>query len=240
MMEGVAKIPDTLDFAHATALATQACTAYYCAFECLQMHAGDKVLIQAAAGGVGTILVQMAKAKGCIIFGTASSSKQEYLREIGVDYPIDYTKTNFYDAVREIPDTGEGLDIVFDSLGGSSFKKGYQLLAPGGKIVFFGSASSLKNGKGSLLNNLGLAFGFGIFSPIQLILNSKSMCGVNMLRIADHRKQVFKHCIDEVVKLYEEGVLKPIVGKTFHHTDLSKAHEYLEKRKSVGKVVVNW
>ena len=240
MKEGVARIPDDLPFGKATALATQACTAYYCAYECLQLHKGDKVLVQAAAGGVGTILVQMAKAKGCYVYGTASSAKQDYLRKIGVDCPIDYTKDDFEKVIRNHEDIGNGIDVVFDSLGGKPFKKGYNLLGPGGKIAFIGSASSLKNGKGNIFSTLNMARGFGFFSPIQLILNSKSICGVNMLRIADHRKQVFKHCIDEVVKLYEDGAIDPVVGKEFGKDELAEAHDYLEKRKSIGKVVVNW
>ena len=240
MQEGVAKIPDSLDFSKATALATQACTAYYCAFECVQLHKGDKVLIQAAAGGVGSILVQMAKARGCKIYGTASTSKMDFLRELGVDHPIDYTKVDFKEYIENAPGIGGGLDVVFDSLGGKAFSKGWKLLSPGGKIVFLGSASSLKNGKGGLISNLGLAAGFGVFSPIQLILNSKNMCGVNMLRIADHRKHIFKHCIDEVVKMFEAGTIDPILGKEFKSSALSEAHEYLEKRKSIGKVAVAW
>ena len=240
MKEGVARIPNDLDFGKATALATQACTAYYCAYECLQLHKGDKVLIQAAAGGVGTILVQMAKAKGCYIYGTASSSKQDHLIKIGVDCPIDYTTEDLEKIIKSHDMYGEGIDVVFDSLGGKPFKKGYNLLGPGGKIAFIGSASSLKNGKGNLLSTINMARGFGFFSPIQLILNSKSICGVNMLRIADHRKQIFKHCIDEVVKLYENGVIDPIVGKEFSADQLAEAHAYLEKRKSIGKVVLNW
>jgi len=240
MKEGVAKIPADLSYSKATVLATQACTAYYCAYECLQMHEGDKVLVQAAAGGVGTVLVQMAKAKGCIVYGTASSQKQDYLKDIGVDYAIDYTKTDFASYIKSHSEIENGLDIVFDSLGGKPFKKGYKLLAPGGKIVFIGSASSLKNGKGGMLSTLAMAAGFGIFSPVQLIMNSRSMCGVNMLRIADHRKNIFKHCINEVVNLFKQGVIKPIVGKEFSSDQLADAHEYLEKRKSVGKVVVGW
>ena len=240
MKEGVAKIPDDLDYGKATALATQACTAYYCAYECVQMHAGDKVLIQAAAGGVGTILVQMGKSKGCIVYGTASSGKQQYLKDIGVDYPIDYTKEDFAEYISKHTEIGDGLDIVFDSLGGKPFKKAYNLLSPGGKMVFFGSASSLKNGKGSLISTLKMAFGFGLFSPVQLIMNSRSMCGVNMLRIADHRKNIFKHCIDEVVKLYEDGVIDPVVGKEFSSDQLAEAHHYLESRQSIGKIAVNW
>ena len=240
MKEGVAKIPDDLSFSRATVLAIQACTAYYCAYECCQLHKGDKVLVQAAAGGVGTILVQMAKAKGCIVYGTASSNKQDYLKELGVDYPIDYTQIDFASYIKNHEGIGDGLHVVFDSLGGKPFKKAFNLLAPGGKIVFIGSASSLKNGKGGLLSTLRMAAGFGLFSPVQLIMNSRNMCGVNMLRIADHRKNIFKHCIDEVVKLYEEGVIKPIIGKEFSSNQLSDAHEYLEQRKSVGKVVVKW
>lgn len=129
---GVHTLPKGWDVAKGTTLTTQACTAVVCAEEVLNLYPGDKVLIQAAAGGVGRVLIQLAKHKGCTVFATASTGKQEYLREMGVDYPIDYLTEDFFTRIPEI--LGEGkLDVVFDNLGGKRYKQGLNLLGPGAK-----------------------------------------------------------------------------------------------------------
>ena len=237
--EGVSPLPDNISFEEATALATQGCTAYFCAEECVQLHAGDNVLVHAAAGGVGSLLVQYAKHKGCKVYGTASSSKQNFLKENGVDVPIDYTSREFDKLIQS--DLGDSsLDVIFDSIGGPTFKKGMKILGQGGRIVSYGAASQMDKGKKSIVATLKVGLGFGIFSPIALLMKSQSIITVNMLRIADHRKHVFQHVFSEVMKLAEDGVLKPTVGKVFSIDDFAQAHDYLEKRSSTGKVVVNW
>jgi len=237
MVEGVVRIPEKYDEAKATALATQACTAFYCAEECVTLNTGDNVLIQAAAGGVGSILVQIARHRGCTVFGTASSSKQKSLKENGVHYPIDYTKQNFYHEVTQVLG-GQNLDFVFDSIGGRVFKKGYKLLQPSGTMITFGAAAQVSGN--NKLKALSVVLGFGIFSPIQLLMSSKSLVAVNMLRIADYKPALFKKIFKGVMDYTEEGIIKPTVAKIFDVNDISKAHDFLESRKSVGKVVMKW
>lgn len=238
--EGVAVIPDNISFEEATALATQGCTAYYCAEESVQLHAGDNVLVHAAAGGVGSILVQYAKHKGCKVYGTASAKKQDFLRELGVDVPIDYTSQNFDEIISKDLMEDQQLDVIFDSIGGSVFKKGMKTLGQGGRMVTYGAASQMDKGKKSLIATLKVGLGFGIFSPIALLMKSQSIISVNMLRIADHRKQIFKHVFEQVMDLSGQGILKPKVGKVFNVDEFAEAHTFLEQRKSIGKVVVNW
>jgi len=238
--EGVTAIPGHISFEEATALATQGCTAYYCAEESVQLHAGDNVLVHAAAGGVGSLLVQYAKHKGCKVYGTASSKKQDFLRELGVDVPIDYTTQNFDQIITNDLAEGQQLDVIFDSIGGSVFKKGMKILGQGGRMVTFGAASQMDKGKKNLIATLKVGLGFGIFSPIPLLMKSQSIITVNMLRIADHRKNIFKHVFEEVIDLAGKKVLTPRVGKVFTVDQFAEAHEYLEQRKSLGKVVVNW
>lgn len=238
--EGVAKLPESISFEEATALATQGCTAYFCAEESVQLHAGDNVLVHAAAGGVGSLLVQYAKHKGCKVYGTASTKKQGFLKELGVDVPIDYTSQEFDKIITNDLKEDQQLDVIFDSIGGSVFKKGMKILGQGGRMVTYGAASQMDKGKKSLIATLKVGLGFGIFSPIPLLMKSQSIVTVNMLRIADHRKQVFKHVFDQVMDLASNKVLKPRVGKVFSLDQFAEAHDYLEQRKSLGKVVVNW
>ncbi|HMU05075.1 MAG TPA: zinc-binding dehydrogenase [Saprospiraceae bacterium] len=233
---GVAVVPDGYDMAAATVLATQACTAYYCAEDCVTLHKGDKVLIQAAAGGVGSLLVQIAKHRGCIIYGTASTGKQDFIKKLGVDYAIDYTKDNFYDVIKG---NGHQLDMVFDSLGGTAFAKGVKLLAPGGKMVCYGAAEQLESRKNKL-KLISLAVGFGLFSPISLLMQSKSIITVNMLRIADFKQSVFNEVLQNVIKMADQKIITPHVSKVFPALDIADAHDFLESRQSTGKVVLKW
>ncbi|CAN5374249.1 medium chain dehydrogenase/reductase family protein [soil metagenome] len=232
-------IPEDMDAAVATALATQYATAWYAAEEAVRIHEGDHVLIHAAAGGVGVALTQIAKRRGAILFGTAGSDeKLKFLKEQGVDYPINYRKVDFAQEIKRLG-FDKKLDVVYDPIGGNSFKKGFKLLNAGGRLVGYG-ASTMTEAKGNPFKMLGVAKGFGIWSPIELLTNSKSLLGVNMLRIADNKPEILGRCIKAVVELTEAGVLNPIVGKTFPHTELAQAHEYLASRQSVGKVAVLW
>lgn len=237
MGEGVALLPDDIDFGIGTALATQACTAYYSAVHCINLNEGDQVLVQAAAGGVGTLLTQIAKSKGCTVFGTASTKKQDVLVKNGVDHPIDYTKSDFAAVISKILD-GNKLDVVFDSIGGKAFKQGWKLLQPGGVMVNFGAAAQVSGS--NKLKSLGVVAGFGLFSPLQLLMSSKSMVAVNMLRIADHKPHIFKKTFDGVMKMTSEGIIRPIISKTFKASQIAEAHDYLESRQSAGKIVMEW
>ncbi len=233
--EAVAPIPKDMSLGVGLALATQYCTAYFCAEEMIQLHEGDHVLIHAAAGGVGTALVQWAKHRNCVIFGTASESKFEHIKKQGVHHPINYREKDFYSEIKA--KIGErGLDVVFDAIGGKTFKKGWKLLGSGGRIVGFG-ASDLTGSK-TPFGKLGTVLGFGLWHPVQLLTSSKSMLGVNMLRIADDRPASFQRVFRKVIEHTESGVFAPVASQEFAFEDLPKAHDFLESRKSIGKVSV--
>lgn len=232
----VAVIPENVDLAAATILATQGCTAYYCAEECTRLHHGERILIQAAAGGVGSILVQMAKNHGCIVYGTASGGKGEYLKSLGVDHFIDYTKLNFF---NEINKSGVKIDAVFDSIGGTVFNKSMKLLGPGGRMICYGAAEQMQSTKNKL-KLISMLWGFGLFSPISLLMQSKSVITVNMLRIADFKPELLRLILQNVVGMVKEGKLKLQLDKIFRADQISEAHQYLESRQSKGKVVIDW
>lgn len=232
------KIDENMNTAEATALATQYCTAWYSAAEMVNLYAGDKVLIHAAAGGVGTALVQYCVHKGCEIFATAGSeSKLELLRKAGVQHPINYTTEQFDEVIRE-KTNGQGVDVIFDSVGAGYFKKGVKSLAAGGRIVGFGAADM--SGSKNIFAQIKGGLAFGIYHPAQFLMSSKALIGVNMLRIADNKPQVLQRCFENVIRLYREGVFRPVTGKIFSVTQIAEAHEYLESRKSVGKISVEW
>ena len=232
-------IPDDLDPGIAVALPTQGGTAYFCAEEMVRLHPGDHVLVQASAGGVGTILVQLCKRRGCVVYGTAGSDeKLDYLRQLGVDHPINYRREDFAAAVRRVRGDA-GLDVVFDSLGGSAVRKGLALLAPGGRIVCLGAAER-EAGPVQWARDLRFALSFGFIHPIPLLMNSKSLIGVNMLRISDHRPETLKRVLEGVVDLALKGEVRPTVGGRFKAAQIAEAHALLSGRGSMGKIVVEW
>jgi NADPH:quinone reductase-like Zn-dependent oxidoreductase len=124
----VARKPRTLDYVQAAAVPVAGLTAWQALFEVAQLKAGQKVLIHAAAGGVGNFAVQLAKAKGAYVIGTASSKNQAFLRGLGVDQTIDYQKTRFEDVVRDV-------DVVLDTVGGDTLERSFKVLKSGGILV---------------------------------------------------------------------------------------------------------
>ncbi|HYD48610.1 MAG TPA: zinc-binding dehydrogenase [Terriglobales bacterium] len=234
-----AVIPDDLDRGVAVALPTQYGTAYHCAEEMVRLHQGDHVLVQAAAGGVGTALVQLAKRRGCVVYGTAGSNdKLEYLRQLGVDHPINYSHVDFAAEVRRLRGR-EGLDVVFDSIGGSSVRKGMDLLAGGGRMVCFGAASREAH-RFQMLHDVPFALSFGLQHPIPLMIQSKSLIGVNMLRLSDDRPLALQRCLEAVVQLALAGDIKPHIGGRYRAEQIAEAHQFLESRRSIGKIVIEW
>ena len=230
---GVAKIGEEYPVGKALALGVQYTTAYFSAEIASSVYPGEKVLIQAAAGGVGTALVQLCKTKGCKIYGTAGSDeKLEYLKLHGVDVPINYRTHDFSQVIDE------KIDVVYDSIGGSTFKKGFKLLGEGGRMVSYGAASQLEASNFFGKVKFGLSFGF--YHPVQFIMNSKSLIGVNMLRIADHKKDLLQYAMEQVSQLAAEGKIDPHVGGLYSADQLNEAHSALENRLTMGKIGVVW
>ena len=230
-------LPDDAPLGVGCALATQCVTAYHAAIHCQTLMPGEKVLVHAAAGGLGTAFIQIALWKGCTVIGVAGGKeKVTYLKTLGVHHIIDHHETAYLDYVRD--HFQNKVDVVFDTIGGNSIKKAKSILAKGGRIVSLGAASL--SGKKGKLNLVRLGIGFGFFSPISYLTKSQSLIGVNMLKIADNRPDIIDQGFKNVAALYREGILKPHVGKVFEQDQLPQAHEWMENRKSIGKVVVKW
>jgi NADPH:quinone reductase-like Zn-dependent oxidoreductase len=232
-------IDENMDVGVAAALPTQGCTAYYMAEEMVRLHAGDHVLVHAAAGGVGTLLVQLCKRRGCVVYGTAGSDdKLGLLRELGVDHPINYRKADFAAEVKRLRGAA-GLDVIFDSIGGSTTRSGMALLGSGGRMVGFGAADHTP-GALQPLRSLRFALSFGLPHPVLLLMRSRAFIGVNMLRIADDRPLVLQRCLQAMVELARNGDIRAIIGGRFPASRLAEAHALLESRNSTGKIVVTW
>ncbi len=230
---------DTINSSIALALCTQSVTAYYMAEYFSPIRKGDNVLIHAAAGGVGTILIQLAKSKGATVFAKiGDDNKRELVEKLGADHVINYNHSN-YAAQLETILKGAKLDISYNPVGGSTFKQDLKLLGASGKIYLFGG-SELSGGKWGFLSQLNFVKKMGIVIPIGLMMTSKNILGVNMLKIADQKPEVLSNCLSEVIDLFKKGIITPQIGGEFSIEDINQAHSLLESGKSTGKIVVKW
>ncbi|MCT4562143.1 MAG: zinc-binding dehydrogenase [Crocinitomicaceae bacterium] len=232
-------IDETADAGFMLALCTQGVTAYYMAHYLSPIRQGERVLIHAAAGGVGSLLIQMAKNAGAIVYAKIGSSKKaDFVKKLGADQVIDYSKGDYFQQVNQLLGK-ERLDISYNPVAGDSFKKDFQLLGSGGRLFLFGG-SQLSSGKWGLLSALNFLRKMGRPLPIGYMMRSKSVLGVNMLKIADFKPNVLRSCLVNVVRLTEEGKLHPQVGGTFKVGEFTEAFNLLADGKSTGKVVVKW
>lgn len=221
------------------ALCTQAVTAYYMAEYLTPIHSIDRILVHAAAGGVGTILIQLAKLKGAeVIAKVGQKDKEQYVRDLGADHVINYRDSDYADQLKTYLN-GKRIDISFNPAAGSTFKKDMALLGSGGRMIIFGG-SELAQGKWGVLSKLNFVRKMGFLTPIVLMMRSKSILGVNMLKIADNKPKVLEHCLQAVVKLYSEGKIKPQVGGSYTSDQMAEAHTALESGKTTGKLGVIW
>ncbi|MEM8897951.1 MAG: zinc-binding dehydrogenase [Bacteroidota bacterium] len=233
----IVKLPEGLSDGDALALMTQYCTAYHSAAEMVRMAPNDHVLVHAASGGVGTALVQYAKHIGATVYGTASNAtKIAYLKDLGADHIINYRENDFVAEIRKI--RPEGLDIIFDPIGGKTLKNGIGLLGAGGRLVAFG-ASSLNQAK-NVFQKIAVGLSFGFYHPGQLISQSKTIIGVNMLTISDNRPDKLEGILAGVMDLYQKGVFNPGSTFSFPVEELGRAHDMMENRQTTGKIMITW
>ncbi len=235
----VAILPEEIGNGIGTALSTQYCTAYFAAYDMANVKKGEYVLVHAAAGGVGIAITQLAHRRGCIVIGTAGSEEKiNFLKESGVEYAINYRK---YDFAEEIPKLlgDKKADVIFDPVGGKSFKKDKSLLDYGGRIITYGASDQLNRRKG-FISGIRLMMDFGFFHPVGLLMKSSGVIGVNMLKIADFKPEIMQRTLHNVVDLASKDEIRPHIGKEFDAVDIASAHEYFEMRKSIGKVVLHW
>jgi NADPH:quinone reductase-like Zn-dependent oxidoreductase len=225
-----------MTFEEAAAIPVNYLTAWHSMFEMGNLRAGDRILITSAAGGVGVAAVQLARARGLITFGTAGPAKQDFLRKIGVDHPIDYTRENFLEVVRRV--APEGIEMTFDAVGGKSFADSYKCLGPMGRLVVYGFSTVVSSrGKIDYLRAAREFWQTPRFRPLPLIEKNIAVIGVHIGRLA-HKAGVLGPQLEEIFRLYHTGQVKPVIGKTFPLAEAADAHRYIHTRQNIGKVVL--
>ncbi len=232
----VFRLPVGMPFEDAAALTVNYLAAHHFLFAMGNLQAGDHVLVHGAAGGVGVAVAQLAKARGLTVFGVAGPSKQEFLRTLGVHRPIDYSKEDVGEVVRR--EAPGGVEMVIDALGGQSFRRSYELLAPTGRLVVAGFSSPLtRKGRPSLATALAALLAMPKFRPMRLITENRAVIGVHLGRLGD-KFGVLRPQFAEILRLYAEGKVRPVIGKTFPLPEASAAHWLLHRRENTGKVLL--
>jgi len=233
----VMPLPERWSFEQGAAMPVNYATAWAGLVRYGNVQEGERVLLQAAAGGVGIAATQVAKLRGAEVYGTASTSKHEAIRGFGADHAIDYRDEDFVKAVRRIAGAKQPLDLVMDAVGGASFGKSFSLLRPGGRLVCFGASAVTSGERRSLPQALKTMARTRIFHPMPLMSESKSVVGLNMLTLWDSKGSLDEY-LEALRPLAEDGSLRPVVAKAFPLEEGPAAHRYIAERKNVGKVVL--
>ncbi len=205
------------------------------------LREGDRVLIHAAAGGVGIAATQIARNVGAEIFGTASAGKHDAIRALGVDHAIDYRNDDFERAVRDLTG-GEGIDVAFDAIGPSSFRKDYRLLRPGGRLVCFGLSEVQSGEKRNLPQVLRSVASMTTatmpwWKSLAMMNENKGVFGLNMLSWWQSEGDL-RRAIEPLAAGLADGSLEPVVAASFPFERAADAHRFIHERRNVGKVVL--
>jgi NADPH:quinone reductase-like Zn-dependent oxidoreductase len=234
-------LPDALSFEQGAAFPVNYGTAYAALIMMGSLREGDRVLIHAAAGGVGISATQVARNAGAEIFGTASASKHEAIRAQGVAHPIDYRSLDFEAETMRLTD-GEGVDLVIDALGPTSFRKDYRLLRPGGRLVMYGISEGSNEGKRSVPAMLRSLISMPTttmpwWKSLLIMNENKGVFGLNMLKWWDAEGNLDR-VVEPLMPELEAGRLQPVVAEAFPFERAGDAHKFIAERRNVGKVVL--
>lgn len=218
--ERAVPVPDGLDPILAAALPLQGMTAHYLVRSIRPVRPGDRVLVHAAAGGVGHLAVQLAKLDGAVVFGTCSTAaKAALVRSLGADHAIRYDEVDFADEVLRLTG-GEGVDLAIDGVGRATFENTVRATRVRGHVVLFGQAS-------------------GEPEPIRprKLLGSRTLTTASLYDYARDRAELRERA-SEVFGLALEGRLSPTIDRVLPLADARRAHELLEGRETAGKVLL--
>lgn len=221
----IALKPKNLSFEEAASIPLVGLTSYQALTDILNLQAGQKILIQAGAGGVGTFAIQLAKLMGATVATTASEAGANLVKSLGADEIINYKTEKFEEIL-------ENYDAVFDTLGGKVLEKSFAIIKDGGKIV---SVSGMPNAR------FAKEYGSGLFKTLLFSAASYKLTALEKKHNVDYTFLFMKLSGDQlqnIANFIESGKIKPIIDRTFSFQDAQKAMEYAESGRAKGKVIV--
>ncbi|HWD10321.1 MAG TPA: medium chain dehydrogenase/reductase family protein [Solirubrobacteraceae bacterium] len=226
----VIALPDDLSFEQGAAIPVNYGTAWAGLLGYGSLQPGERVLIHSAGGGVGIAATQIATRVGAEVYGTASPGKHARIAELGVEHPLDYTKSGWE---RGLPH----FDVILDAVGGKSFRLSYDLLRPGGRLVAFGASSVVSGERRNLVTALRAVVRMPRFSMIKQMSESKAVIGLNMLTLWKDRGTL-EPWIGPMREMLEDGTVKPVIAGAFSFEEAGAAQTMIVERRNVGKVVL--
>ncbi|HDR7587151.1 NADPH:quinone reductase [Bacillus mycoides] len=223
--DDIALKPKNLTFEEAASIPLVGLTSYQALHDIMQLQKGQKILIHAGSGGVGTFAIQLAKIMGATVATTASEAGENLVKSLGADEIINYKKEKFEDILKNY-------DAVFDTLGGTTLEKSFNIIKSEGNIV---SVSGMPNAR------FGKEFGSGFFKTLLFSLASKKLTALEKKHNAQYSFLFMKPSGDQlriIAKYIESGQIKPIIDRIFPFEDTQKAMEYSESGRAKGKIIV--
>jgi NADPH:quinone reductase-like Zn-dependent oxidoreductase len=224
-------LADRLSFEQGAAIPVNYATAWAGLIGYGSLQPGEKVLIQAAAGGVGIAATQIAKRFGAEVWGTASPGKHDAIRANGVDHAVDYRSEGWWKGLPQF-------DLIMDAIGGRQFRRSYAMLRAGGRLVAFGASSVHQGEKRNyakvLPEALPMLRGFNLIEQME---SSKAVIGLNMLTLWKDRGTL-QPWTEPLSDLIEDGTVQPVVSDAVPFDRAAEAHRIIGERRNVGKVVL--
>ncbi|PRT17318.1 NADPH:quinone reductase [Bacillus toyonensis] len=223
--DDIALKPNNLSFEEAASIPLVGLTSYQALHDIMQLQKGQKILIHAGSGGVGTFAIQLAKIMGATVTTTASEAGVNLVTSLGADEIINYKTEKFEDILKNY-------DAVFDTIGGATLEKSFNIIKSGGNIV---SVSGMPNAR------FGKEFGSGFFKTLLFSLASKKLTTLEKKHNAQYSFLFMKPSGDQlrtIANYIKAGQIKPVIDRVFPFEDAQKAMEYSESGRAKGKIIV--
>ena len=234
-------VPSGLDAAEAVSLVLNYITAYQMLHHSARVRRGHRVLIHGAAGGVGSALLQLGRLAGLQMYGTCSSRGASAVSDLGA-IPIDYQHQDFVDEIHRL--TGAGVDVVFDSIGGTHIWRSRKALRPGGRVVAYGLTGSLRggrlaSGRSGRRDRFGAIAIFGLYiAGGWLLPGRKRVVPYSIQTLKRLKPALFRRDLITLFDLLKQQKIKPLIAQRFPLAEARQAHELLGKGGVTGKIVL--
>jgi NADPH:quinone reductase-like Zn-dependent oxidoreductase len=227
-------LPEGWSFAEGAALPVVYLTAHHMLVRVAAARAGETVLVHAAAGGVGLAVAELGRVLALRVIGLASPGKHDVLRTYGVE-PVDRRDARWPDAVRRL--APDGVNVVLDAVGGDTWRRGYALLAPLGRLVCYGVSELSTGARRNLLQVAWKALRWPRFGPVALMNDNRAVAGANLGHLWD-AAQILRPQIETLLGYARDGRIRPRVDRAFPLEEAAAAHRYIHERRNIGKVVL--
>jgi synaptic vesicle membrane protein VAT-1 len=197
---------------------------------------GDRVLVHGAGGAVGSAALDICKIMGVEVFGTASPAKHAFLRERGVQHPIDYRNMDYEQVINDLTG-GRGVQLILDPLGGRHWQKNYRLLTPMGRLIYFGLSSLAPEPVRSRWAWWRGLVTIPFYTPLRLMDENRGVMGVNLSALL-RAGALQRAWMQRLLSWYDEALFRPHIDRTYSLEQAAEAHHYIQTRQNVGQVLL--